>query len=65
MDNDLLTRLDALEKKIDAVHVSAEKTRKMILWTVIIATVITVLPLIGMAFVLPSVISGYASALGV
>lgn len=64
MDNDISARLDAIEKKIDAVHASAEKSRKMIMWTIILAVIVTVLPIIGMAFVLPSVVSGYSSALG-
>jgi type IV secretory pathway component VirB8 len=54
-------RLDALEKKIDAIYVSVERTRKYFMWTLIISVVVIVLPLIGMAFVLPQVISTYSS----
>lgn len=64
MEPALSARLDALEKKLDAVHATSEKTRKMLLWTIILAVVVTVLPLVGMAFVLPSLLAGYASALG-
>lgn len=64
MEQDLQARLEAIEKKVDEVYVSAEKTRKYFLWTVIIAVAVTVLPLIGLAFTLPSIISGYSSALG-
>ncbi len=64
MENDLDSRLAALEKKLDAIFVSAEKTRKYFLWTMIITVAMIVLPLIGIAFVLPSVIGAYSSALG-
>ncbi len=53
MEQDIAQRLDALEKKIDATYVSAEKTRKYILWTGIITVATIVLPLIGLVFVIP------------
>ncbi len=59
-DQELRLRLDAFEKKINAVFVSAEKTRKYILWTGIITLALFVLPLIGLVFVIPSFISSYA-----
>lgn len=64
MEQDLQARLAAIEKKIDDVYVSAEKTRKYFLWTAIITVAAIVLPLIGLAFAIPSVISSYSSALG-
>ena len=48
---------------IDKIYVSVEKTRKYILWTVIITSVVFVLPLIALMFVLPSVMSTYTSSL--
>ncbi|HTM67833.1 MAG TPA: hypothetical protein VL426_00900 [Candidatus Binatia bacterium] len=64
MEQDLQQRLDAIEKKVDDIYVSAEKTRKYFLWTAIVTIAAIVLPLIGLAFALPSVISTYSSALG-
>ena len=64
MEQDLQARLESIEKKVDEVYVSAEKTRKYFLWTAIITVAAIVLPLIGLAFTLPSVISSYSSALG-
>ena len=61
MDNELKTRLDGLEKKIDAVYVSAEKTRKYFQWTMIITIVMFVLPVIGLIVVIPMFISNYTS----
>ncbi|MEY4744748.1 MAG: hypothetical protein RL272_693 [Candidatus Parcubacteria bacterium] len=64
MDNELEARMAAQEKKLDAIFVSVEKTRKYFLWTMIITVAMIVLPLIGIAFVVPTVISAYSSALG-
>ena len=59
-DSELRLRIDALEKKIDAIYVSAEKTRKYFLGTIIVTIVAFVLPLIGLAFAIPSFLSTYA-----
>lgn len=56
MDNDLNQRLSALEQKIERVYRSVEQMRKITLWTAIIALVLFVLPLIGLAFVIPQYI---------
>lgn len=61
MDPALQARFDALEKKIDAVYVSAEKTRKYFLWTAIATLVAFVLPLVGLLFAIPSFLSLYGS----
>jgi len=57
-------KIDALEKKIDAIYASVEKTRKYFLWTTILTVAFFVLPLIAMIFVLPSFMSSYTAALG-
>ena len=64
MDNDLDARLAAQEKKLDTIYVSVEKMRKYFLWQMIITIAVIVLPLIGLAFTIPTVISTYSSALG-
>jgi hypothetical protein len=58
-DAELRQKLSDLEKKIDAIYISAEKTRKYILATVIVSVVVFVLPLIGLFFAVPSLISTY------
>jgi len=60
VEDELRQKLDLLEKKIDAVFISAEKTRKYILWTVIGTVALFVLPLIGLAFIIPSFINTYS-----
>ncbi len=53
MEPDLQKRIEEIEKKLDAIYRSTEKTRKYIFWT-IVATVITfIMPLIGLIFALP------------
>ena len=53
MDEELKKRLIALEQKIDAVYVSAEKTRKYFLWTMIGSIALFLLPLFGVLFAIP------------
>lgn len=57
MDEDIKNRLDEQDKKLSEILVSVEKTRKYILWTVIISVAVVVLPLIGLMFVLPKFLS--------
>jgi hypothetical protein len=63
IDADLATRLDALEKKIDAIHVSVQKTRRYIWWSGVMTFLFFVLPIIGLAFVIPSFIANYTTQL--
>jgi hypothetical protein len=60
MDQDLKNRIDAIEKKIDAVYVSVEKTRKYFLTVLIVSAIAFVLPLIGLFFAIPSFLSSYS-----
>jgi len=48
---------------IEKIYISAEKTRKYFLWTLIVTLILFVLPLLVMAFVLPSLLSGYSELL--
>ena len=52
-------RIEELDKKIDAIYKSVEKTRKYFLWTMILSIAFFVLPLIGLVFVLPSFLNNY------
>lgn len=62
MEEDLRARLEALEKKTEAIYVSVEKTRKYFLWTLIASVIAFVLPLIGIAIVLPMMLGPLMSA---
>ena len=64
MENETKIKLVELEKKIDAIYLSTEKTRKYFLWTLIITSVLFILPLVGLVFVIPAFISNYSNVLG-
>lgn len=61
MENEILQRLDAQDKKLDAIFASAEKTRRYFLWFMIAMLVSLVLPLVGLAFAVPQLMSIYSS----
>ena len=63
MEPTFQNKLEELEKKIDAIYVSVEKTRKYILWTAVVTVAIVVLPLIGLLFAIPSFINTYTTQL--
>lgn len=64
MDQQIKQALDEQQKKIDAIYISVEKTRKYMFWTGVATIVFFVLPLIAAAFLIPSIMSGYMSTLG-
>lgn len=61
MDQELKTRLDALEQKLEATYVSAEKTRKYFLIAMVVSVAAVLLPLVGLVFAIPSFLSDYSS----
>ncbi len=65
MDEVILKKLEAQEMKIDAIYVSVEKTRKYFLWTLIASVVMFVLPLIGIMFAIPFLLTTLSGAYGI
>ena len=59
MEPNIDQKIEALEKKVDAVFVSVERTRKYFKWTMIITVALFILPLIGLAFAIPSFMTNY------
>lgn len=57
-------RLDKLEAKLDAIFVSAEKTRKYFKWTLIVTVVTIVLPAIGLIFAIPFFLKTFSAGYG-
>ena len=53
MDEDIKNRLGEIERKLDTLFSSVEKTRKYFLWTLIITAIVIILPLIALVFVIP------------
>ncbi len=62
MDPEISARLTAQEQKLDAIYISVEKTRKYFQWTLIATIVMFVLPLIGIAAILPWFVNTMMSA---
>ncbi len=61
---DLEKRLAAQEEMLAKIYVSVEKTRKYFFWTGVITVAAIVLPLIGLAFAIPSYLSTLTSYTG-
>lgn len=53
MENEILKRLEEQAQKIEEIFISAEKTRKYFLWTLIISAALVVFPLIGLMLFIP------------
>lgn len=54
MDMEIQKKFDEQAELIKQVYASAEKTRKYILWSIIAAALMIILPLIGLMFVIPT-----------
>jgi type II secretory pathway component PulF len=57
-------RLKRIEEKIDRIYASVERTRKYFLWTLIVTAVAFLLPLVGLVFVVPTLLSALSSYTG-
>lgn len=65
MDPETKEKFEALQKRVEEIYISVEKTRKYFLWTLIITIVMIVLPLIGLAIVIPIFMRTLSSSLGI
>jgi hypothetical protein len=63
MDQEMQNKMAEMERKIDEIYVSVEKTRKYFLWTMIITVAVVVLPMIGLMFVIPSFLGNYTDTI--
>ena len=65
MDQELMQILTDHSKKLDAIERSVKKVRSYMFWTFMISIILFVLPLIGLAIVVPKVLDtllkGYGS----
>lgn len=62
MDTNIQTQLDEQSKKIDAIYISVEKTRKYFLVVMWVTIAMVVLPTIGLLFAIPMFINSYMGA---
>lgn len=63
MEEEILKKIEAQDKKLEEIYRSVEATRKYFLWTFVITIAMIVLPLIGLAFAIPKFLSIYSGAL--
>ena len=61
MEPNIQEQLNRQEEKINQIYVSVEKTRKYFQITLWITIALVVLPVIGLAVAIPSMISTYSS----
>ena len=61
MDLDMQTKLEAQDAKLEAIYQSVEKTRKYFLIVMWVTIAMVVLPVIGLLFAIPALLSSYAS----
>jgi len=64
MDEEIKKRLDLQDELLRKIYISAEKTRKYFLTTIIITIITIALPLIALIFLLPWIMNTYISTLG-
>ncbi len=57
-----MQKLQAQDEKLEHIYQSVEKTRKYFLWTMIATVVTFVLPLIGLIFAVPFLLSTLSAA---
>ena len=63
-EEQILELLKENQELLQKTHISAEKTRKYFLYSMIFTVITFVLPLLALVFVLPSFMSSYTNSLG-
>lgn len=63
MDEEILKRIAAQDLKIEEMERSVKTIKRYFLWTGIITIALIVLPIIGLLFAIPKLLSVYNSAL--
>lgn len=64
MEQEILNRLQAQDELLQRVYVSVEQTRKYFMWTFYGTLALFVIPLIGLSFAIPALMSSLGSAYG-
>jgi len=62
MENEILSKIEAQNVKIEAIYSSVEKTRKYLLTIMWITILTVVLPLIGLIIGIPLFLNSYMSS---
>lgn len=61
MEKEILEKFEAQDKKLEKIYLSIEKMRKYFLFALIVTIAAIVVPLIGLAFVIPKFLNIYSS----
>jgi len=62
MEEEILKKIEAQDKKLEEIYSSIEKMRKYFLWTLVVTVAVIILPLIGLLLVIPKFLSTYSSS---
>ena len=62
MENEIFQKLNEHSEKLDKIFHSVERMRRYFLWTLIISVVFIILPLVGIALILPNYVNTLLSA---
>lgn len=62
---EIQTRLDAQEQALVKIYKSVEKTRKIMVWSGIGSIIVFILPLIGVAIILPRIMNQLNNAMSI
>ncbi len=65
MEKEILDRLAVQEEFLLNIYKSVEKTRKYFFWTMVGSVLLIVLPLVGIMFAAPALLSSLGSAYGI
>lgn len=61
--DDIQKQLAEQKELLERIYSATEKTRRMFTWTLIISVAVIILPLIAMAFIIPTIMSSYSGLL--
>mgnify|MGYP001270233644 CR=1 FL=1 len=61
MEQEILQKLEELNKKVEKSAKQIQQMKKYFLWTLIVSIAVVVLPLIGLMFMIPQFISLYSN----
>jgi hypothetical protein len=60
MEQEILTRLQKNEEKLEKIFISVEKMRRYFLWTLVITVLMVLLPAVGLLFAIPTFMDTYS-----
>jgi len=62
IDPELAAKLDEISVRVNEAYHSAESTRKYLFWTGVITAALVIIPLIGLAIIVPHLFNSYSTA---